>query len=528
MRKFMILFSGIALATIFNIQGTVNIRVLSIFISVGILFYIINKTEILEWHPFHCSSRTILSILLTGISLIFLGNYFIDNMTYMSELSNDRIKLITILLQITAFPTAYLFINYILICSKKWLKNYSQSLDKDDYVIMGSILIVFMIGGIWTYSKTNLFSWPTFNGEHIAYDVVYTLDTPEQIKSNVFLNITAQENDIRQPLFGLFAYPFALISILLTKIFFFVPNSFSYFLMLMQVIALLLVTSILAKHMELKKISKISFYLICFFSYAFLLFSLNVEQYVFSIFWLILYIDSVLDRRAFKDIFFIGATGSLLTSGITFGMLSDIKNFTTYVKDILFCAIKFFAVTTFAGVLPVFLNAVNNLQRLLVYTGKGKLTIYDQWMQFTNFISSCFIKPTTIINLPQYTYPSYQLSNVTEINRLGVVILCVCILGFILNWKKPIIKVCFSWLLYSILILVVIGLGAPENGMVLYGIYFGWSFLVLFFMAIQTLLSRWPKVQHFIYTLICLCLASINIPGILDLIYFGIQYYPRM
>jgi hypothetical protein len=78
----------------------------------------------------------------------------------------------------------------------------------------------------------------------------------------------------------------------------------------------------------------------------------------------------------------------------------------------------------------------------------------------------------------------------------------------------------------SFLVLCLVGWGTAENGLILYSLYFGWAYFCLAFLAVEKLFTAWPFGRNAVLSLAIAALAYVNIPGIVDLIQFGIQYYP--
>ena len=121
--------------------------------------------------------------------------------------------------------------------------------------------------------------------------------------------------------------------------------------------------------------------------------------------------------------------------------------------------------------------------------------------------------------------PNLNQANNTNVNIFGIAVLIIVFLGFILNKKDSFSKICFAWVLFSIVLLVIFGYGAFENGFILYAYYFSWAFVCLLFKFFETVLQKWPKVKNTIYVLAIIPVAVINFYGIYQLIEFGLQYY---
>ena len=81
---------------------------------------------------------------------------------------------------------------------------------------------------------------------------------------------------------------------------------------------------------------------------------------------------------------------------------------------------------------------------------------------------------------------------------------------------------------FSIVILFGLGWGTKENGSILYALYFGWAFLVLLFQLVEKIAEKWNL--RFLVPLVTagctVAFAVTNIPAIIEMIRFAIQYYP--
>lgn len=75
-------------------------------------------------------------------------------------------------------------------------------------------------------------------------------------------------------------------------------------------------------------------------------------------------------------------------------------------------------------------------------------------------------------------------------------------------------------MLFASIILLIIGWGAKENSMLLYGLYFGFGFLVPVFMVMVKINK--PLLLY----LILVVMTIVNIKGFMDMMQFALQYYP--
>ena len=76
--------------------------------------------------------------------------------------------------------------------------------------------------------------------------------------------------------------------------------------------------------------------------------------------------------------------------------------------------------------------------------------------------------------------------------------------------------------------LLGLGCGTKENGLILNALYFGWAFLVLLFQLVEKIESKLNiKFLIPVVTMVAvIALLVINIPAILEMVNFAIIYYP--
>lgn len=116
------------------------------------------------------------------------------------------------------------------------------------------------------------------------------------------------------------------------------------------------------------------------------------------------------------------------------------------------------------------------------------------------------------------------MDNIYNISKFGILILIICLISLVLNRKNKQIKVLLGWILYSFLILVILGWGTSENGLNLYSLYFGWPFVVLIYMFLNKVFKNSDFLNIVIY-IITICLLVINVLGFLNIVNFGLAYY---
>ena len=116
----------------------------------------------------------------------------------------------------------------------------------------------------------------------------------------------------------------------------------------------------------------------------------------------------------------------------------------------------------------------------------------------------------------------------TSINFIGIVILVLVIVSAILNKDKKSSLLSAGWIVFSVFMLLGLGWGTKENGLILYALYFGWAFLVLLFQLVEKIEYKLNvKFLVPVFGIGCaIALAVVNIPAIMEMVNFAITYFP--
>jgi len=469
-----------------------------------------------------------LSIIITANNALFFQSEWTGSAIYPSL--PHRYALLTaaaILGGICGFFAVFTAVYAFVLWFRRLAADFISKADKYEkycFIIAGSVLSLIIIT---VFSITNIFYAPTDGGGFIPYDVVFTSDSPTLVKYDTYLNICSEQNDLRQPLFGIFAAPFAAAAKALSLLLFFIPNIYVILLGIMQALLLIITNIMVVRLLGLKGGSKALFLGVTSVIYPALLYTLCMEQYIFSVFWLIAFIYISLCTQEDNRLPFIGAAGSLLTTGVLFPLLI-LKGTVKERILTLFKTLAAFAAFIFAsgGAVIVF-GAVSYLGESLVeFTGE-KLTFYEKLLQFINFAATCFAAPAAEIRtLSGSTFLSWQMQAVDSVNIAGVAIIALAALGFALNFKDTFARICACWAAFSFVMLCLLGWGTAENGLVLYSLYFAWAYLGLIAMLIEKLFARVPAVKYVIYAAVITALLAVNLPAMLELIRFGAETYP--
>ena len=390
------------------------------------------------------------------------------------------------------------------------------------------ILLTMMLA--FSYMCTQAFYGAHVNGGWFNFDLIYSADSGYLVKQDVYRNIAAEQNDLRQPLFGVFSLPFAHIAGILASIFTFIPEAYITILQVMQVFLLLIALILIARMLNLQGGEKALFLVLMTVSYPTLIFVLTAEQYLFAVFYLVLGIYLSKDTVG-GSLCFIGATGSMLTSGALFPVFTWDKDFKLFVKKTMLLCLSFFAVTIVTGRLTTILDIPSYIEGYAYYTGADVQPV-QKLMQYVNFVGACLVAPASYMDTTTYNHASWQMLPVTSWRIFGLVFLTMAILGVIISRKDRFSRICCGWMAFSFLLLGLVGWGTIDIGLMLYSLYFGWAFIAMAFRfvkwGLEKLLPGLPTLRSGLMLCCVIPVSVINVDALREVLIFATQFYPAL
>ena len=453
------------------------------------------------------------------VGIIWINN-IIDNTFKINYFEN----LVGACISILALPSMVVIVYFLSKIIFPFIKKELLSLSKMEKKFL---IVVGIVGFILTtiiYNKTNVFYYPTHNGYYSGSDIIYTTDSGELNSINAYTKVGACENDIRQPLFGIFAFPFAASAKFISSFLNFIPNSYYIIFNVIQILLLAISLIFIERMMNLKNINKLLFLLLSLSTFSVILFSFVYEQYIIALFYLVLTLYIWFFYKKDVNYCYVGAVGTLLTSGIILSAITKekISNFSKYARNIFKCFICFLIISILSGQILMIFNAYNTFKLLMIFSGKELLFI-DKLKQFLYFVSSIFIAPVGNVALFYKGY-QYKLINIDFISIFGIEIILLCFISFIINRKNLFAKISFMWIIFSFVILCLFGWGTRENGLILYSLYFFWAYVSLISLLInKAFRNKYFKI--FIYFIIIFIMLYFNLSEFIRIVQFGISYY---
>ena len=519
-KKIILALSSACLAFILsNGQNIIYIGITSILAFI-LMFYITRKEK------FIFTKKNILISLLPSLYLTMYYVYFFKEKATdllgpilgFNFIKHHNVFIIGIFGVLSFISILYFIYKFVEIILPKII-DFFKNMKKEEKIFLSSSLIIGTIIVIFISFKTCVFINPYISNKKYVSDVIFTTDSTILVSGDSFLKISHPENDIRQPLFGLFAMPFSIVAHLISDgLMFIVDRNIVYpvVLTILQFGINAIGIILLSRLLKLKGKNAVYFYLLLGLSFPYLLFSFTVEQYTISVFYLILFIYYFFTEKK-TNYLYVASTGTLLTSGILFSLISKARDFKGWFKDLWKCFIVFVSFTVISGQLPQFFSAGDTIGRL---SGNfaTHIPFQDKIFQFTYFIRSIFIAPNGILNGDLYRMP---IANKIEI--IGIIILALCILSFILNRKEKIALLSIGWIVFSFLLLCIAGWGTTENGLILYSLYFAFAFFILYYLLIKKLFKN--RIFDILMITSITVVTYFSFTEIIDIIKFGITYF---
>ena len=270
-------------------------------------------------------------------------------------------------------------------------RNDFLSITKKEIAVYACLFLMTCIYVVYAYSNSVAFYDTHRFG--FVYDAIYTSDSTDLFQPSAYVYLAHTENDLRQPLFALFAAPLLGFSYLIS--FPFSVTIRAIIIDCTQIGIMLIANYLIAKSLKIKTPYRICYMLISCSMYSYLLFSLMMEQYIVTYFWLAVLIYTYCIPSMNDDFPILGAGGTLLTSFVALPFLPNInpiKNPKSWFRQMCRVASKFLILLIVFCKFDVIINLFSRAKFLVGFTGKN-ISFMDRVFQFSEFIKNCFIAP---------------------------------------------------------------------------------------------------------------------------------------
>lgn len=426
---------------------------------------------------------------------------------------------------------AFFFVYFcLLLFWDKFVELFTQSGIFHNLTAAEWIIYAVLFAGSLLYMIVCFTRTEALYGNDYVHDIIYTSDTRMLVKWNAYMALTHQENDLRQPLFAVFSAPFTAIPYLLSRLTGASTTIHGILMNSVQVAMLFVMNLFLSAMLKLDMRKRICFMVLSCFTYTHLLFTLMMEQYIIACFWLIFCIYQIAENRQPARLALWATGGTLLTGMILLPFMSiesPFKNFKAWFLDMLKYGSEFIVLLLAFCRFDVIFNLFSRIDYLSEFTGIS-VTFADKIYQYTSFVSSCFFAPDAGIFENVRGDISWQLHTASGIHCMGVVILGLIIISIICNRDKISSLLAAGWVGFSLVLLLGLGWGTGENGLILYALYFGWAFFVLLFQLFEKIETT-LKTRFLIPVVTAAAVVAmliINVPAIMEMIRFASTYFP--
>lgn len=388
---------------------------------------------------------------------------------------------------------------------------------------------------IWAFVQYPIL-WDGVRYGNIMSDVVYMFDSQCHMSINDFFYTGAPENDMRNLFFGFFNLPFTAPCMLLSDLIKAVSgvNVYPFLLGLLQCLASVLSAILLARVVSSNPVKRMGFYILFACWFASMLHILILEQYAFNLLWSAAFLHVYITksgRTNESDACYILAAGNVST-GTLLAIPELLDGVDQAKKTIRHAFVSAVCAMCLSGQILGVVRTLKESLTMAMFCGSG-VGLINRLQQFTVFVRSVFLYPesagflaTPWFEFEQEKYAVWRLSVVELFDLLGVLLIGLAVMGLILNLKDRFARFCGGWLLVSFLILVLIGWGTPENGLIIYGLHFGWAYIGLLFKLLDRIFDKYPAILLCACSIMGVAMLSINLPGIFDMLSFLGQYYP--
>lgn len=522
------------------VHGSKRISFITVFLSflvLGISLYLLGSKKFFSFYEFrNCTGKStslhVSSVIITLLTLRYLYIYFVEGSSWINYyfnlfFKNNILRIFMLRALIVFFAGIFLFliIETFILYSKDIVYLFFTNLCKKEKIYLFYSTIIMSILIIIIYSQTSIFSFPTHVTEGFKdFNVIYTFDTGNIVSSNCYMNFFASQNDLRQPLFALFSFPFGLVSAILKDIFFFLNGNFVSCTAMAIIQNFLMNISIILLARMIDKVNY-SFMFLFSLTYTYALFSLNLEQYVIGFFWLMLFLYNLYQKNRASCFLYIAATGCLITNGILILALlikNKEKNVLSSIKILSNYSLAFLASITVCGQLPICLDQILDFGVFRRYMDFIP-TYFDKINNYFSFLTNVLLVPKSFFNIDN----TLDMAPVSQFRIVfGFVIFLIILIIFYKRKKDEFVRFMFGWIIFSIVIIVIVGLGVVENaGTILYSLYFGWPVIAMIYIFLDDLLRKRIKLRNKIYGVLAFFLFAINMNMIIKIVLYGQKFY---
>lgn len=441
-----------------------------------------------------------LTLIIFIFSILFLKRLMISKEeVVISLLPNDVINFFTYKWFYISFLASFILLVFIINGIISFLKDFFKSFDKWDKKAYFIVTVISTLLIIILYTLKS--------GWYLQYDRVFSMDS-----GWCFKDIVPFENyyDIRHPMFSIFSFPIwsfvsSIVDILTNS----TDLGIVFKAIMLQIInaqMLIFIGFFLKKITNNKNVFII--YMLSFPTLTYLVF---FEKYQLCVFLMVLYVYCVVFKKN-SNPSLVFASGTMPTSGFI-GILELLRKDKFKNKIINILKIVFFAVifSFCIGRAHLFNAGLDEITHMSNMFKNETLTVQNKIYATLNLLQDSIYSVGTNFNGKAYLWTDL----VNSIPYVGIIVLFVCIVGFIIKRKELISKISLIWIFFAFLLFVKIGWAAHES--CLFNIYFSWAVIPLFVYGIDYFIKLFSFPSKICYYLLYIFMIVINFTTILNI-----------
>lgn len=438
---------------------------------------------------------------------------------------------LSVVISVGALPFLYVWVTTFWRILRKQIAqmNLFAEFSKKEWLVYAIVFLALCALAVFAFTQSE-----AFYATQINYDIVYTSDSTEHLRDGVYTSLWQGHNCIKQPMFTLFASPTSGAAFFIGKILGLSAAWCAILIDFTQIALIMCSAFILAKMLHLASYKRVCFVLLFLSGYTSLLFTIMMEQFVVSAFWLFVLLYQIAEKKQPHPFVFAASGGTIVTNLAYTPLLSDhalTRDYMAWMKDLCRYVGWFVIAWVGSGRIVTLLSLASGVSSELSAFGGASLTLFDRISQYMAFIKNYFLVPEaapTTLTLNGLTWESWQLLPITSIHIAGVIIFVLALLSAWINRRQRSSLLAGGWVLFSALALGCLGWGSVENGMILYSLYFGWPFATLLFQLLEKLEDK-LRVK-FVIPAVCVVFVAVsmgcNIPALFEMIEYLASVYP--
>ena len=204
-------------------------------------------------------------------------------------------------------PVLFIFYSKLYEFLYRKLKEIFKEMSKRNKIFLGIVSILFI-----TYIVASFINCKTFiTNSKPGNDWIYTSDTMTFLRNDAWILNSNGQNDLRQPLFSIFASVFVAPIMTIFDLFSYSIYPAAYTYAITNVLLMIITGYIISSWVTKEESKRTGFMALYFSTFPFLLFSVMIEQYPVAVFWLVIFIDEYIKKKQNREISYIAATRNI-------------------------------------------------------------------------------------------------------------------------------------------------------------------------------------------------------------------------